>query len=147
MKISELGEFGLIDILAGMTYAVREGEREAWRQLLIGIGDDAAAWQGDGSVQLVTTDLLVEGVHFSLDITSWEELGWRAMAANLSDIGAMGGSPRYAVVSLAMPGHTEVEDIVALYRGMIELAQKFGVAMIGGDTSSAAQLVINIGSG
>ncbi len=144
MKVSELGEFGLIDLLSGMAYATQDKEQEAWKQLILGIGDDTAVWQGNGSVQLATADLLVEDVHFSLEITSWEELGWRAMAANLSDIAAMGGLPRYALVSLALPGHTEVDDVTALYRGMIGLAQQFGVAIAGGDVSSAPQVVINI---
>ncbi len=144
MKVSELGEFGLIDLLAKMAYAAQDKETEAWQNLILGIGDDAAAWYGDASIQLATVDSLIQDVHFTLGITSWEELGWRAMAANLSDIAAMGGLPRYALVSLALPGHTEVGDVTALYKGMIELAQRFEVAIVGGDTSSAPQLIINI---
>jgi len=144
MKVSELGEFGLIDLLAGMAYGAQDRETAAWQQLILGIGDDAAAWQGDDSVQLVSVDSLVQDVHFSLDITSWEALGWRALAANLSDIAAMGGLPRYALVSLALPGDTEIEDVTALYRGMIELARQFEVAIVGGDISNAPLLVLNI---
>ena len=144
MKVSELGEFGLIDLLAEMAYATQDKKIRAWQQLILGIGDDTAAWSGDDSIQLATVDSLIQGVHFTLDITSWEELGWRALAANLSDIAAMGGLPRYALVSLALPGDTEVEDVTALYRGMLELAQQFEVAIVGGDTSSAPLLVINI---
>jgi thiamine-monophosphate kinase len=144
MKVSELGEFGLIDLLAEMVNAARDEKTEAWQQLILGIGDDAAAWHGDTLVQLATVDSLVQDVHFSLDITPWEDLGWRAMAANLSDIAAMGGLPRYALVSLALPGSTEVDNVTALYRGMMGLAQKFGVAIVGGDMSSAPLLVINI---
>ncbi len=144
MKISELGEFGLIDLLAGMAEAAQDKEKTAWRQLVLGIGDDAAAWHGDDSIQLATVDSLVQDVHFRLEITSWQDLGWRALAANLSDIAAMGGLPRYGLVSLALPGHTEVDDVTALYRGMIELARQFEVAIIGGDMSSAPLVVINI---
>jgi len=144
MKVSDLGEFGLIDLLAKMSYGVPDKKIKSWQQLILGIGDDAAAWYGDTSIQLATVDSLIQDVHFSLDITSWEELGWRAMAANLSDIAAMGGLPKYALVSLALPDHTEVEDVSALYRGMIELAQQFEVAIVGGDMSSAPLLVINI---
>jgi len=144
MKVSELGEFGLIDLLAKMAYAAQDKSKNAWQQLILGIGDDAAAWHGDTSIQLATVDSLIQDVHFSLDITSWEELGWRAMAANLSDIAAMGGLPRYALVSLSLPDHTEVEDVTALYRGMIELAQQFEVAIAGGDMSSAPLLFITI---
>jgi len=144
MKVSELGEFGLIDLLAKMAYAAQDKKKEAWQHLILGIGDDAAAWYGDTSIQLATTDSLIQDVHFSLSITSWEELGWRALAANLSDIAAMGGLPRYALISLALPGDTEVEDVAALYKGMIELAQQFEVAIAGGDMSSAPLVVINI---
>jgi thiamine-monophosphate kinase len=142
MKVAELGEFGLIDLLSEMAYGSRDNRAASWQQLVLGIGDDAAAWQSDGSIQLATVDTLVQDVHFSLDTASWSEVGWRAMAANLSDIAAMGGVPRYALVSLALPAHTEVDDVTALYRGMIELAQQFGVAIVGGDTSSAPLVTI-----
>jgi len=144
MKVSELGEFGLIDLLSEMAYSARDDKTPSWQQLLIGIGDDAAAWQGDASIQLATVDSLIQDVHFSLGAASWNELGWRAMAANLSDIAAMGGVPRYALVSLALPRHTEVEDVASLYRGMIELAQQAGVAIIGGDITSAPLVAITI---
>ena len=144
MKVSELGEFGLIDLLAKVVYGAEDKELAAWRELILGIGDDTAAWQGDASIQLATVDSLVQGVHFTLDITSWEELGWRALAANLSDIAAMGGVPKYALISLALPGDTEVEDVTTLYKGMIDLAQQFKVAIVGGDTVSAPVVVINI---
>jgi len=144
MKVSELGEFGLIDLLAKMVNSARDKKAESWQKLLIGIGDDTAAWQGDTSIQLATVDSLVQGVHFSLDTASWNELGWKAMAVNLSDIAAMGGVPRYALVSLALPRQTEVDDVTALYRGMIELAHHFGVAIVGGDTDCAPLLAITI---
>ena len=127
MKVSELGEFGLIDLLAEMVNGSRDKQLSSWQQLIIGIGDDAAAWQGDASTQLATVDSLIQDVHFSLGVTSWTDLGWKAMAINLSDIAAMGGIPKYALVSLALPGYTEVDDVTALYQGMIELAQQFEV--------------------
>jgi len=138
MKVSELGEFGLIDLLA-KTVGISSD-----RQLIIGIGDDAAAWQGDTSIQLATVDSFIQSIHFSLDTASWGELGWKALAVNLSDIAAMGGLPKYALVSLALPGDTGVEDVTALYRGMVELAQRFDMAIVGGDTSSAPLVAINI---
>ena len=138
MKLSELGEFGLIDLLAKTVGTLPNN------QLLIGIGDDAAAWHGDASIQLATVDSLIQGVHFSLDTISWEELGWKALAVNLSDIAAMGGLPRYALVSLALPDSTEVEEVIALYKGMIELAKQFELAIVGGDTSSAPLVTISI---
>jgi len=143
MKVSELGEFGLIDLLA-KTVNSSQGGQVSSQQLISGIGDDAAAWYSDASTQLATVDSLIQNVHFSLDIVSWNELGWKALAANLSDIAAMGGLPRYALVALALPDHTEVENVTALYQGMIELAQQFGVAIVGGDISSSPLVAITI---
>ncbi len=144
MKVSELGEFGLIDLLAKIADRTRDNQSPAWQNLVIGIGDDAAAWRSDTSIHLVTVDSFIQDVHFSLDITPWQEAGWKALAVNLSDIAAMGGMPRYAVVSLALPDDTEVNDVTALYQGMTKLAQEFGVAIVGGDTSRAPQVALNI---
>ncbi len=144
MKVSDLGEFGLIELLAGMVDGAPDNKTAAGQQLILGIGDDAAAWQGDGLIQLATVDSLIQDVHFTLETTPWEDLGWRALAANLSDIAAMGGIPKYALISLGLPGDTEAEDIMALYRGMLELARRFGVVLVGGDVSRAPLLVINI---
>jgi len=140
MKVSELGEFGLIDLLAKMV----DEQMAHPRPLILGIGDDAAAWHGDTSTQLATVDSFIQGIHFSLDITPWKELGWKALAINLSDIAAMGGVPRYALVSLAVPDDTEVDDVTDLYQGMIELGQQFGVAIVGGNTCSSPIVAINI---
>ncbi|MFH1169906.1 MAG: thiamine-phosphate kinase, partial [Chloroflexota bacterium] len=142
MKVSELGEFGLIDLLAEMV-SVSAGEQAA-PGLILGIGDDAAAWHGDTSVQLATVDSVIENIHFSLSTTTWNELGWKALAVNLSDIAAMGGVPRYALVSLALPADTEVDDVTALYKGMIELARQSGTAIVGGDTCRAAEVSVNV---
>jgi len=144
MKISELGEFGLIDLLAKMISTSQDKQLALRQKLILGIGDDAAAWQGDTSIQLVTTDSLFQDIHFTLGITSWEELGWKALAVNLSDIAAMGGVPEYALVSLALPESTEVDDVAALYQGMIEAAQQFEVAIVGGDTCRAPLVSITI---
>ena len=144
MKVSELGEFGLIDLLAKIVSGSQDRQFASWQKLVTGIGDDAAAWQADASTQLVTTDSLFQDVHFSLSTTPWRELGGKALAVNLSDIAAMGGVPRYAVVSLALPGHTEVDDVTTLYEGMIEIAQRFEVAIIGGDTCRAPLVSLTI---
>jgi len=132
-----LGEFGLIDLLAKM--AAGRDER-----LIIGIGDDAAAWQGDTSIQLATVDSFIQDVHYPSGMASWQETGWKSLAVNLSDIAAMGGLPRYALVSLALPPETELDDVTALYTGMLELAKKYGVTIVGGDISSAPLVVISI---
>jgi thiamine-monophosphate kinase len=150
MKISELGEFGLIDILDEIV-ASEEKSGEAWDNLIIGIGDDAAAWssraaawRSSSGVELATIDAMVQDVHFKLGMTSWEELGWKSLAINLSDIAAMGGSPRYALVSLGLPGETDVRDIIFLYQGMLELARQYEVAVIGGNISGSPLVTINI---
>ena len=136
MKICELGEFGLIEMIAKI--AGKPGS-----DVLIGIGDDAACWRTRG-LQLATTDTLIEGIHFDLRHITWRELGWKSMAANLSDIAAMGGQPRYALVTLGLPGDTGVEDVVALYKGMMDIARKFGTHIVGGDMVSAPVVMITI---
>lgn len=144
VKVRELGEFGLVKLLADIVDEERNSRGTSWQRLVIGIGDDAAAWRGTAPVQLATTDSLIEGVHFGLDITTWEELGWKALAVNLSDIAAMGGLPEYALVSLALPGELDVESVSSLYRGMVRLANEFDVAIAGGNISSAEKVMINV---
>ena len=133
----------MIDVLAGLVAAGRT-DNDAWNNLIIGIGDDAAVWRCQSGTQLGTIDALVEGVHFNLGTTSWEDLGWKSLAVNVSDIAAMGASPRYALVSLALPPETEVDDIVSFYRGMLDLASTFGVAVAGGNVSRAPVVAINV---
>jgi len=144
MKISELGEFGLIGRLSELVTGAQIRLPEGRLKPLIGIGDDAAAWQCQDAVQLATTDSLVEGVHFTLDTISWRQLGYKALAVNLSDIAAMGGIPRYALVSLSLPGNTEVNDVLKLYRGILEIAAEHKVAIAGGDTTASPIVVISI---
>jgi len=144
MKVSEIGEFGLIARLAKMVEKTKDKDSEAWKQLITGIGDDAAAWWGNNEIQLATVDSLVQDIHFSLSYTSGRELGWKSIAVNLSDIAAMGGSPRYALVSLGLPGNTEAEDVIALYRGMFDISGRFGVAIIGGDTVSSPVVFVSV---
>jgi len=144
MKVSELGEFGLIELLADIVDRTRNPGYISWQRLLIGIGDDAAVWQGDSSIQLATTDSLIQDTHFDLNITTWEELGWKAIAVNLSDIAAMGGIPGYALISLALPGELETDCISSLYQGMAQIANKFGVAIVGGNIASASKTMITV---
>ncbi len=138
MKVSELGEFGLIDLLAKMI-----PDSQA-KKPVIGIGDDAAAWHSDASIQLATVDTMIQGVHFSLETMTWKELGWKSLAINLSDIAAMGGVPRYALVALALPEDTEVEDASQLYEGMIGLAEQFQTAIVGGNVSRSPVVSVTI---
>jgi thiamine-monophosphate kinase len=101
---------------------------------MLGIGDDAAVWTPTpGARAIVTTDSLIEGVHFRLDWTGWRDLGHKALAVNLSDIAAMGGRPRLAVVSLGLTGAEPVAGLLELYRGLGTLAARHGVMVAGGD--------------
>jgi thiamine-monophosphate kinase len=143
MKVAELGEFGLIDLLARMI-ADAGVDRLGDDQPIIGIGDDAAAWRGDASIQLTTVDTMVQDVHFSLKTTTWQELGWKSLAINLSDIAAMGGVPKYALVALALPVETTVEAVRKIYEGMIEAARQYRLAIVGGNISRAPEISITI---
>ena len=144
MKVSQLGEFELIELLADIVDKTKNPQTASWQQLLIGIGDDAAAWQGDSSIQLATTDSMVQDIHFDMNTTSWEELGWKVISVNLSDIAAMGGIPKYALVSLALTGDLELDYVSSLYQGMAQVTDQFGVAIAGGNVSAASKVVITI---
>jgi len=144
MKISKLGEFGLIRRLAGKVVVATDKRWKSSRQLMVGIGDDAAVWHPQASLQIITVDSLVEGVHFSLKTTTWWELGWKSIAVNLSDIAAMGGIPMYALISMGLPSDTKVEDVQALYDGMLVVSGEFGVAIIGGDTVGSPFVFISV---
>jgi thiamine-monophosphate kinase len=124
VRLSDLGEFGLL----------AELER---RGLAQGIENDAARLDGG---LVVTQDALVEDVHFRLDAISWRDLGFRAAAVNLSDLAASGARPMGLVVSLGAPPDTAVEDVIELYEGIAET----GVPVVGGDTTSAPQLVVAV---
>lgn len=138
MNLKEIGEFGLID-------RIKEGTVFEPAGVVAGIGDDAAVFRPEaGLYQLLTTDMLVENVHFLLATTTPWQLGYKAIAVNLSDIAAMGGRPRHAVVSLGLPPRLPVEFVVAVYDGMKEICREFAVNIVGGDTvASPTALVIN----
>ena len=135
MELQDIGESGLIERLTRLVAqaGVADSPPGAGFPLLTGIGDDAAAWRTRDAIELSTTDTVVEGVHFTRDTTPWLDLGWKVMAANLSDIAAMGGTPLYALVTLGLPGNTPVPAIEELYQGMIEICKEYGVAIAGGD--------------
>jgi thiamine-monophosphate kinase len=142
MKLSQIGEFGLIEIIT--EFLNRAGVSDTpEHDILIGVGDDAAAWRSQGLPQLGTTDTMVQDVHFSLDTITWQELGWKALAVNISDIAAMGGIPKHALVSLGLPQDTEVEQVIELYRGMAEIAKEFALSIIGGDVIKAPLVIIS----
>jgi thiamine-monophosphate kinase len=131
MKLREIGEFGFIDRIAAK--AINRGEG-----VVKGIGDDCAVIDvGVDDYLLVTTDLLVERVHFQIGWYEPKVLGAKALVSNLSDIAACGGTPRDAFVSLAIPEDMEIEWLDGFYEGMAKVATKFRVNILGGDTSSS----------
>ncbi len=139
MKLSELGEFNLIKLLTKDLVYDPQG-------VIKGAGDDTAVLTtSEGIWLLFTTDMIVEGVHFSLDYSTFQQVGWKALAVNLSDIAAMGGRPTHSLVSLGIPYGLESDALVELYAGLREAARKYRVNIVGGDTvSSPGQLVINV---
>jgi len=139
VKLTELGEFAFIDRI---TPGCQAGDP---RRVIRGIGDDAAVIEaGDGAL-VVTTDLLVERVHFLRGTISFRQLGYKALAVNLSDIAAMGAVPQEAFISIAIPPTVSVEELDDLYDGMKDLAAATGVNLLGGDTTgSKADLCINV---
>ena len=140
--ISGIGEFGLIDKIA----AIVEPTLFTVPQLMAGIGDDCAVYQpSEGLLQVATTDMLVDQIHFDLLTTPLKLLGSKAISVNVSDICAMNALPRYALVSIAIPASFSVAMIEELYEGMSYAAKEYGLAIAGGDTSSSRSgLVISI---
>jgi len=102
----------------------------------IGIGDDAAAVQLDGSLVVITADMLLDGVHFDTRAHSYRQIGRKAIACSLSDCAAMGCEPRGATVSVALPDDTSLDEVKELYEGMIGMARDFDCDIVGGDTTS-----------
>ncbi|MBW1677294.1 MAG: thiamine-phosphate kinase [Deltaproteobacteria bacterium] len=135
MKLSELGEFGLINRLT------REAKNP---NIVVGIGDDAAVLRNGEEFILYTTDMLMEGDHFRMDWATPEQIGRKAMACNISDIAAMGGVAEFALVSIALTDNIDVETVEGIYRGMHEVANRHGVEIIGGDTTHGRVMVLNV---
>lgn len=134
----------MIEMIAALIEKERGTGNASWRNVIAGVGDDCAVWKGDLSNQYAKVDCQVEGVHFDLELISWEDLGWKSLAVNLSDIAAMGGIPSFALVSLGLPMDTNVEDVVSLYRGILDLAALTGMAVVGGNLSSAPVKFVDI---
>ena len=140
-SLRDIGEFGLIRRIAGKA-------KRKDKSVLVGIGDDAAvinvgaglapAQKGrpQGSPLLITTDSLIEDIHFRRDYPP-EAVGWKALAVNISDIAAMGGVPEHYLLSLAIPEGISIEYVDRFVMGMTEAAEEYGLSMIGGDTTSS----------
>jgi thiamine-monophosphate kinase len=128
--LSEIGEFGLIEHLT-------ENRTLFHPSSLTGVGDDSAVIDAGDHCILVTTDLLVEGIHFNLIYTPLKHLGYKAVAVNLSDIYAMNGEPRQITVSIAVSGKFSLESLEELYSGIYMACDKYNIDLVGGDTSSS----------
>ncbi len=137
-EISDLGEFGLIDRIKG-TVTHRQATT------LKGIGDDAAVVDAGEEVLLLSTDLLLEGIHFDLSYTPLQHLGYKAVAVNVSDVAAMNGFPQQILVSIALSNRFSVEAVDELYKGIRAACENYKVDLAGGDTTaSPSGLVISI---
>jgi thiamine-monophosphate kinase len=115
------------------------------RKITLGIGDDAAAWQPSRSHRsVISTDMFVEGVHFTRAAMSLEDAGWRAMAAALSDLAAMGARPVLATVALGVPAAGGSAEILELYKGIAAAARRFNIAIAGGDLTRSDAIAISV---
>ena len=130
MEIAKLGEFGLIDRLTKDIKPQNESTK-------YGVGDDCAVLHYPDSEVLVTTDMLMEGVHFDLTYIDLEHLGWKSAMVNISDIFAMNGIPRQLTVSMALSKRFTVEDMEQFYNGLRMACDKWNVDIVGGDTTSS----------
>lgn len=137
MKVKDIGEMRLIERIA------RNIKDD--KSVVKGIGDDTAVlrWTKDKYL-LFTSDILVEDVHFRRRSATPYQIGWKALARNVSDIAAMGGVPRYALVSIALDPGLPVSFIDGIYKGIQTLAEKFSLNIVGGDTSSSRDIVVDI---
>jgi len=128
MQLTGIGEFGLIRKIRKELGKIQE------KGVVVGIGDDAAALEIEGGkLTLLTTDTLVEDVHFRWDYASSFEVGWKSLAVNVSDIAAMGGSPLYSLISLSLPSEVESFKVEDLYKGLKKAASQYKVNIIGGN--------------
>jgi len=136
MSLKQLGEFGLINKLA-------KGIKND-KSVIAGVGDDAAVLKfTKKEYLLLTCDMLVEDVHF-LRSAHPENIGWKAVCCSVSDIAAMGGVPKWLIVSIALPKDLEAVYIDNIYKGIKKAASKFNVNIVGGDTVSSSKLVIDV---
>lgn len=138
VHVSEIGEFGLI---ARLRHALNVLPQP--RGLIVGNGDDAAVWKATANtVNVISTDTMIEGIHFTKASTPWLDLGWKSLAVNISDIAAMGATPTLAIITLGLTGHETIEEVDALYAGIVQAAQRYAVCVIGGDTVRSPQVQV-----
>ncbi|MBU1626451.1 thiamine-phosphate kinase [bacterium] len=138
LRIKNLGEFGFIEM-------IKSRMEDKDESVLISIGDDAALIKGfDKNQILVTSDLLIEGVDFSLDYFTPSELAYKALACNISDISAMGGKPSWYTISLGIHQDTKVDFLLDFYQSLSVMGRENQISLIGGDLSDSDKLTISI---
>ena len=136
MRIKDIGgERALIERIA---------RKKKDKDVVVGIGDDAAVVKWGKERLVITTDMFVEGDHFSRGYFSARNTGWKAMEANVSDLAAMGAKPKYALVSMALTSNTSVEFVEEMYKGLRASAKRHGIEIIGGDTTHGGKIVVSI---
>jgi thiamine-monophosphate kinase len=135
-NVSHLGEFELIEKIKEMIG--KPGRGELWS------GDDAAVVHAPEGNLLLTIDTVVEGVDFDLDYATGEEVGWKALAVNVSDVAAMGGRPVHAVASLSVPPATRTGTALGIGRGLATAADRWGVSLVGGDVSRSSEISVTV---
>ena len=137
MKLSDIGEFGLIN-------RVRKWMPSSDSALVRGIGDDVAVMEMGTRALLATTDTLIEDIHFERSWTDPYRLGKKSLAVNLSDIAAMGGTPKYFLISLGLPKRLPLSFISRFYLGLKETAKRYRVDLVGGNTSLSEKMMITV---
>lgn len=136
-RLKELGEFRFIERL--------RRRLRTDRSVIRGSGDDAAVLRPRaGFDSLITTDMIIEGKHFLRSKATPFQIGWKAMAVNVSDIAAMGGIPRHAVAAVGLPGNLLVHDADEIIRGLLACANKFHVNLVGGDMNASDKLILSV---
>ena len=131
-EISSLGEFGLIEHLTKNIELQNASS-------IVGVGDDAAVIDHFGKQTVITSDMLIEGVHFDLMYTPLKHLGYKSVIVNLSDIYAMNATPTQIILNIAISNRFSIEALDEFYNGVYTACEKYGVDLIGGDTSSSQQ--------
>ena len=148
MLVQDVGEFGLIELLARAVAhendALIAGLGRRGFRVRLSIGDDAAAVSAPAGLSTLTTDTMVEGVHFDLANTPWHDLGWKALAVNLSDAAAMGAEPVCSLVTLGLRPDLPVSGLLEMYAGMMEAHGRYGGALVGGDVVKSPTFFVTV---
>ena len=148
MIVAEKGEFELIETLAAVCARRSREQLDSLDargfRLQLSIGDDAAVWDSASGSTVFTTDTLVDGVHFDLGRVRWNDLGWKSVAASLSDVAAMGCAPTFSVVTLGLRPDLPVRGLEEMYEGMQDACARYGGAIVGGDVVRSPVFFITV---